>query len=485
MNAAPFLLAMEALKASAVLGFPALFGFPAPDAAPVWAVMYLAFGIRRFFRRRSVRYLAIALAEAAALAAVIAAALRWGPGASARGPDWALIASCALALWRALWLEAKYEAAGGAASGSGGAAVHALCAARFDEGVVLFAALLMLSSFLHIEGGAAARAAPVFVVAAIAAIRTAARGGGRPSGAARDARSSAGARGVIAGIAAGAGTFMLAAWALARGLPAARESARDAGLFVLRIAMALLEAIVRFLSALIRPAPLAPRPEEERMARTGAEAFAEQGNSLLGTIMMWLMGLLIAAAVIALIAYLLVKLAVFLRRKTPAAPAGAARARPARPAKRPTPTPAAWRSASRAPRAARPPSPTRSACSATPARLSPATNFAALPRRPAASRRGASSPKDSAPRCGRPCGPSCGRRAAGVNESRIASFDPENSGRISPASPRPRRARHPRAARAPRTPRSRPKAPRAAAPPHRTPAPCPRGRALPRWRARR
>lgn len=329
MNAAPFLLAMEALKASAVLGFPALFGFPAPDAAPVWAVMYLAFGIRRFFRRRSVRYLAIALAETAGFAAVIALALRWGPAASAPGPDWALIASCALAFWRALWLEAKYEAAGsgGADSGSGGAAVHALCAARFDEGVVLFAALLMLSSFLHIEGGAAARAAPVFVVAAIAAIRTAARGGGRPSGAARDARSSAGARGVIGGIAAGAGTFMLAAWALARGLPAARESARDAGLFVLRIAMALLEAIVRFLSALIRPAPLAPRPEEERMARTGAEAFAEQGNSLLGTIMMWLMGLLIAAAVIALIAYLLVQLAGFLRRKTPAAPAGAARPR--------------------------------------------------------------------------------------------------------------------------------------------------------------
>ncbi|HEY9054121.1 MAG TPA: DUF4129 domain-containing protein [Rectinemataceae bacterium] len=312
--------AMEAAKMELAASYLWLvFGRSPPYMAIALASIFpLALGasVRRKGGKRGLRRWVPFLVQSAGLCALAAATLPWGSDT----PGFVLFASTLAAAWlRGAWLEHRMAAGG---------AREFLCI-RFDEGMVLFLLAFIFSSILGAQNPAARPLGSAFLSFSILALglakrlappaaRPSAQTDTKPQGFAPSSEASR-----LFGTAAG---FALAALGLFKLIPLFQAPAR-------RTAQALGEAGRGFLGLveclilwLFKPgrARMARDLTESGALRQGQEPLAaEQSASPFSTIMMYILLGAAAAAILALLAYLVFILVRYLSGRTAPSPGSA------------------------------------------------------------------------------------------------------------------------------------------------------------------
>ncbi|MCX7027477.1 MAG: DUF4129 domain-containing protein [Spirochaetes bacterium] len=211
----------------------------------------------------------------------------------------AVLAALAVFWLRGVWLQAQPFS-------------HDFVVARFDEGLALFFAALILQAVARVSNPRAGELALPDLVFSVLALGVSRRGSERRGGFAQPKRGTVAVAQTV--------VFALSAYGLASLMPALGEPAAKAAYTLGALGSRLLRWIEIFLVWLFKPRGKSLAQAVEGGVRSAAESvpIVEEAHSLFSTILLWLVGTVAAVIVLILTAWLLYGLAKFLFARVPA-----------------------------------------------------------------------------------------------------------------------------------------------------------------------
>lgn len=301
-----FLAVSDALKLQALVSFVLLAVDSVFPLAGALAIYLSAFALSLLLRQRRLAVYVHALAYvlgwgfAGALLEAWVSGQALSPAAlvqTARANPvvfGAMLAAVTVFWTRGAWLAAK-------------AKTHAFAVLRFDEGLAAFLCIFLIAAFLRVRALTAEKLVIPYLAFSIIALglsksEHARRGGLSP---ASTRRALVPVVAVVALVAVG--VFFL--------MPALTEPARSAAALLKTGSLTLLSYIAAFLKWLFGTRRATFPGEEGASHLSQNQQFEEKSNSLFGTIMMYILGILVALAILALLAFLVVSIWRFLKRR--------------------------------------------------------------------------------------------------------------------------------------------------------------------------